>query len=104
MIYLHKNIDNRVITDSWTKYSPDIFEIYLDEQLLVEVDNLSTDVRFYEFILESTLLNDIQIREYELKIYSHQALVKKELVQIIDSSKDRTNTQIQNNITYKLYE
>lgn len=104
MIYLHKNIENEVITDSWTKFIPDVFEIYLDDVLLTTVDNLSTDVRYYEFILESILLNSLDIREYELKIYSHQALLKKELVQIVDSSKDRVNTQIQNEITYKIYE
>jgi len=104
MIYIHKNIENTIITDSWTKFIPDEFDIYLDDVLIVNVVNLSNDVRFYEFMLQPELTESLQIREYSLKIYSHQALLKKELVQVIDVSKDRINKQIQTEITYKIYE
>lgn len=104
MIYFHKNTQNTIKTDSWTKFIPPTIEIFLDDERIAIVDNISTDVRFYEFVLESAYIQFLQIREYTLRLYSSSALLKAELAQVVDSTKDPVNTQLENNITYKIYE
>lgn len=84
MIYLSKNNQTIVITDSVIDYIPEILDIYLDDVLIGNFENQSHHNFYFEFIVPKLELEE---KEYKMKIYSHYALLKEELVIVKDLSK-----------------
>lgn len=81
MIYLSKNNATIVITDNVVKLFPSKFDVYLDEVLIGNFNNLSHKAQYLKF--ECPKL-DLTEREYTMKIYFHDALIKEELVIVKD--------------------
>lgn len=83
MIYLSKNNQTNVLTDNVVSFIPDTVDVYLDEVLIGNFENLSTNDREINFIFPKVVLEE---REYIMKIYTHKALIKKELIIVKDLS------------------
>lgn len=84
MIYLSKNNETKVITDNVTNFSPENIDVYLDEILIGNFENLSTNDRELKFITPKLELTE---REYVMKIYSSNTLIKEELIIVKDLTK-----------------
>lgn len=100
MIYLSKNNQSEIVTDNVTDYSPEIIDVYLDDVLIGNFENLSTRVKYIKFLCPKL---DMQEKEYTMKIYSYGALLKQELVIVKDLSKF-TPKSVTNPKTIKMYE
>ena len=83
MIYLSKNNATTVTTDNVVNLEPSEFDVYLDDVLVGNFENLSTKIQYLKF--ECPKL-DMQEKEYIMKIYSNEALIKQELVIVKDLS------------------
>lgn len=84
MIYLSKNNQTNVLTDNVVNFIPDTVDVYLDDVLIGNFENLSTNNREINFVFPKIELEE---REYIMKLYTHQALIKKELIIVKDLSK-----------------
>ena len=84
MIYLSKNNQTNVLTDNVVDFIPDTVDVYLDDVLVGNFENLSTHNRLINFMMPETLLEE---REYIMKLYSNDILIKKELIVVKDLSK-----------------
>lgn len=86
MIYLSKNNATTVITDNVVNLVPSEFDVYLDEVLIGRFPNHSSKSQYLKF--ECPKL-DLVEREYIMKIYSNEALIKEELVIVKDLSESK---------------
>ena len=84
MIYLSKNNETKVITDNVTNFSPENIDVYLDEILIGNFENLSTNDRELKFITPKLELTE---REYIMKIFCSNTLIKEELIIVKDLTK-----------------
>lgn len=100
MIYLSKNNQSEIVTDNVTDSSPETVDVYLDDVLIGNFENLSTRVKYIEFLCPKL---DMQEKEYTMKIYSYDVLLKQELVIVKDLSKF-TPKSVTNPKTIKMYE
>ena len=82
MIYLSKEKQTEVITDNIVNFIPLQFDVYLDDVLIGEFENLSKSVNYLVFVIPAMKLEE---REYIMSLYNHKALIKKELVIVKDS-------------------
>lgn len=89
MIYLSKNNQVEVFTDNVVNFIPDVLDVYLNDVLLGSFDNLSDNEMYLRFIIPTL---DKQEMEYKMKIYTHKALIKEELVIIKNFRKDEIKT------------
>lgn len=103
MIYLAKNQDNYVISDSFTEYVPTSFDIYLDDDLIGSFANISTNTVYYTINIPVSATSGLQSREYNFKWVDNGATIKQELCMIKDFAgidiKAATKTK-----TLKMYE
>ena len=81
MIYISKNNRTKVITDNVSNFYPTKFDVYLDDNLLGEFDNLSTSKQYIIFELPKL---DLEEKEYNMKLVYYQATIKEELVIVKD--------------------
>ena len=89
MIYLSKNNQVEVFTDNVVNFIPDVLDVYLNDVLLGSFDNLSDNEMYLRFIIPTL---DIQEMEYKMKIYTHKALIKEELIIIKNFRKSEIKT------------
>lgn len=82
MIYIIKNQDNVVLTDSWINYIPEILNVYIDDVLIGEYINNSLTNSYISITIPSADLDNIQLKESKLKWFSNGVLLKEELVSI----------------------
>lgn len=83
MIYISKNNQTEIATDSLVNFIPDFLDIYLNDVWIGNFENISTSVLFIRFLIPYGL-TDYDEKEYNMKIYNHEALIKEELVIIHD--------------------
>lgn len=84
MIYISKNNQVEITTDNIVNFIPDFLDVYLDDIFIGQFENLSTDKLIYLTFIVPSL--DLEEREYQMTIYNHEALIKKELVIVKDFS------------------
>lgn len=100
MIYISKNNQVEITTDNIVNFKPDFLDIYLDDIFIGQFENLSDKLLYLTFIMPSL---EMEEREYQLKIYNNDALIKKELLIIKDFSNLEIKSVI-NEKTIKFYE
>lgn len=100
MIYISINNHQEITTDNITNYIPDILTVYLDDTLIGEFTNLSTKLIYLTFQLPAL---DLQEKEYIMKIYNHNALIKEEVV-IVKDFLNPTYKVVTNSKSIKFYE
>lgn len=100
MIYLSKNNSTEVITDNVADFIPESFEVYLDDVLIGEFDNLYPNGQYLMFNCPKLKLEE---KEYTMKIYTYGFLIKEELVIVKDLSKLQVKS-ITKPKTLKMYE
>ena len=86
MIYINKNQDTTVITDSIINYVPTVLSIYFDETLVGTYNNLSTDVNYIRFFMPVADTNGFVEKEYIMKIVTYSTTIKEELIIVKDNS------------------
>lgn len=100
MIYILTDDTIQYKTDSYLNYIPTDLTIYLDDKFICKIENESTD---NEFIIFTYYFCDLEVKEYKLKIYDGNFLVKEEL--IVVQSNDSFEFNSINNITnIKMYD
>ena len=82
MIYLINNRNNTITTESWLKYIPTDFLVYLDDVLVGTFLNESVYNEYITLTIPSSNLVNLQNKEYMLKIYHNLSLLKVELVTV----------------------
>lgn len=83
MIYLSKSSHTEVVTDSVTSLVPDKIDVYLDDVLIGNFENLSRLDKYIKFTLPKL---DLMEKEYTMKLYYSGTLIKEELVIVKDLS------------------
>lgn len=100
MIYISKNNQVEITTDNIVNFIPDFLDIYFDDIFIGQFENLSDKLLYLTFIIPSL---EMEEREYKMKIYNHQALIKMEIVVVKDFS-NLVIKSINNEKTIKFYE
>jgi hypothetical protein len=103
MIYLAKNQENYVISDSFTDYVPTSFDIYLDNDLIGSFANISTNTVYYTINIPSESIDGFQEKEYKLKWVDNGATIKQELCMIRNFADIEVKTATKTK-TLKMYE
>lgn len=88
MIYISRRQDTTIITDNVVEYTPKTLDIYLDDTLIGTYLNTSTSELYIRFLIPTADVINYQQREYKLKIVSYSALLKEELVIMVDNTKE----------------
>lgn len=101
MIYISKNNQVEITTDNIVNFIPDFLDVYFDDFFIGQFENLSTDKLIYLTFIVPSL--DLEEREYQMKIYNHEALIKQELVIVKDFSNLEIKS-INNTKEIKFYE
>ena len=81
MIYLSKNNATTVTTDNVVNLEPLEFDVYLDDVLIGTFENLSRKKQYLKFNCPKL---DLTEREYTMRIFYSQAMIKEELVIVKD--------------------
>lgn len=102
MIYLSKNNRTKVVTDNVSSFFPNKFDVYLDDNLLGEFDNLSTSKQY--IIFDIPKLDLLEEKEYMLKLVYHQATIKEELCIVKDLYEQQIKSIDNNSKNIKMYE
>ncbi len=102
MIYLSKNNQTIVLTDNIVDYSPGVIDVYLDDVLIGNFENQ------YQYHNSRKLLftfpnEELEEKEYIMKIYSNEELIKQELV-IVKDLTESTPKSVTNTKKIKMYE
>lgn len=85
MIYLVKNNgDQTFITDTISTYFPSLVDLYIDDINIGNYDNISTSSLYIKVVVPESVLDQLEEKEYILKIKSYGALLKEELCQVRD--------------------
>lgn len=100
MIYLSKNNQSEIVTDNVTDFNPETLDVYLDDVLIGNFENLSERSKYFRFVCPKL---DIMEKEYTMKIYSYGTLLKQELVIVKDLSEFKPKS-VTNPKTIKMYE
>lgn len=100
MIYISKNNQVEITTDNIVNFIPDFLDIYLDDIFIGQFENLSNKLLYLTFIIPAL---EMEEREYQMKIYNNEALIKQELVIVKDFSNLEIKSVI-NEKTIKFYE
>ena len=103
MIYITRNQNTTIITDSFVDYIPDYLDIYLDDALIGTYANISTTTLYMKWVIPVADINSYQEREYNMKIVNHGATIKQELVIVKDYTSE-TNYTITENKEIIFYE
>ena len=103
MIYLYKQNDNSLKTDSWLDYIPTTFNMYLDDVLVGEYLNTSIDPSYFVLAIPAVDIEGFQSKEYKLKLFTDGNLVKEELL-VIKFSTELEIKSINKSNTIKMYE
>lgn len=82
MIYLIKNQENIVLTDSWLNYIPEVLSVYIDDVLIGEFDNNSLINSYISITIPSVNIDDLQLKESKLRWFGNGVLLKEELCSI----------------------
>lgn len=101
MIYISKNNRTKVVTDNVANFYPTKFDVYLDDNLLGEFNNLSTSKQYIIFDIPKL---DLEEKEYMLKLVYHQATIKEELVIVKDLYEQQIKSIDNNSKNIKMYE
>lgn len=101
MIYISKNNQVEITTDNIVNFIPDFLDVYFDDIFIGQFENLSIDKLIYLTFIIPAL--DMEEREYQMTIYNHEALIKKELVIVKDFSNVEIKS-INNTKEIKFYE
>lgn len=101
MIYISKNNQVEITTDNIVNFIPDFLDVYFDDIFIGTFENLSTNKLIYLTLIIPAL--NLEEREYQMKIYNHEALIKKELVIVKDFSNVEIKS-INNTKEIKFYE
>ena len=101
MIYISKNNQVEITTDNIVNFIPDFLDVYFDDIFIGTFENLSANKLIYLTLIIPAL--NLEEREYQMKIYNHEALIKKELVIVKDFSNVEIKS-INNTKEIKFYE
>ena len=100
MIYLSKNNQTIVLTDNVVDYIPGVLDVYLDDVLIGNFENQYDNNRKLLFTFSSENLEE---KEYIMKIYSWGVLIKQELV-IVKDLTESTSKSVTSTKKIKMYE
>jgi hypothetical protein len=100
MIYLSKNNQTIVLTDNVVDYIPGVVDVYLDDVLIGNFENQYHNNRKILFTFPN---EELEEREYIMKIYSNEVLIKQELV-IVKDLTESTPKSVTNTKKIKMYE
>ena len=105
MIYIFKNANNEVTTDNCTDYIPGQVSIYLEDIKIGTYTNITTNLSFIRFIVPSTDLIDLELKEYKMIIRndSNATIIKTELISVKNDITPQF-TELINNKKEKFYE
>lgn len=85
MVYLVKNNGNQTLTtDTISTYIPKNVDVYVDDLFIGNYQNISNSSLYLTFVIPVDLINELEEKEYIIKLMSHGALVKSELAQVRD--------------------
>ena len=100
MIYLSKNNQTIVLTDNVVDYIPGVLDVYLDDVLIGNFENQYDNNRKLLFTFSSENLEE---KEYIMKIYSSGVFIKQELV-IVKDLTESTFKSVTSTKKIKMYE
>ena len=86
MLYLHKNNDNVILTDSVIDYIPSTLEISLDDESLGTYANESTYKNYILVTIPASVLTNIRNAEHQIKFSYYSQIIKQELCMVKDST------------------
>ena len=84
MIYIPKGQDSIITTDNVVDYIAGTLDVYLDEVKLGTFPNMSLSSDFIRFEIPAEVTNNMQQKEYTLKIRAFHRDIKTELVILKD--------------------
>lgn len=84
MIYISKDQSTVITTENVVDYVPMTLDVYLDEVKLGSYNNISNSRLYLVFEIPLEDISGYQEREYNMKITSHYATLKTELVYVKD--------------------
>jgi len=82
MIYLIKNQENIVLTDSWLNYIPEVLSVYIDDVLIGEFNNNSLTNSYISITIPSVNIDNLQLKESKLRWFGNGVLLKEEFCSI----------------------
>ena len=98
MLYIHKNNDNVILTDSVIDYIPSDLIISLDDELIGTYANESTYKNYLLVTIPAADIANISNAEHQIKFSYYGEIIKQELCMVKDSaaiepviSKTKTN-------------
>lgn len=98
MLYIHKNNDNIIMTDSVIDYIPSTLVISLDDELIGTFSNESTYKNYILVTIPAAAIANIRNAEHQIKFSYYSEIIKQELCMVKDStvieliiSKTKTN-------------
>lgn len=86
MLYLQKNAENSMITDSVVSYIPGNIQISLDNVIIGSYVNSSTDKNYFKLRIPASNLSEISNGEHKMKFIYVEEVIKEELCMIKDTS------------------
>lgn len=86
MLYLQKNTENSIITDSVISFIPGNIQIMLDNVIIGSYINASTDKNYFKLRIPAISLDEISNGEHKMKFIYVEEVIKEELCMIKDSS------------------
>lgn len=104
MLYLYKQQDTELITDSVIDYIPSALEIYIDNQLVGTYTNESLDVNYFIFNIPSGSIEQFSNSDHTLKYEYYEEIIKSELCTIKDLTIKETPTTVTKIKSIKYYE
>lgn len=81
MIYIITNQENVILTDSWFNYIPEVLNVYINDDLLGEFINESSDINYFKITIPE-IPSNFQLIESKLRWFSNGVLLKEELCSI----------------------
>lgn len=82
MIYFLKDRLNEMLTDNWRTDNPVSVKVLIDDTEIGTFDNHSIDAKVIALEIPGQLFDNIEAREYILKLYSGTTLIKEELCKV----------------------
>lgn len=104
MLYLQKNVDNTLMTDSVVDYIPTDLTVYLGTTLVGTFTNISTDKNYFILEIPSGSLTTLQNTEHKIKYIYHYETLKQELCVVKDQTTKATVQQYSKTKDVIIYE
>lgn len=86
MVYIYKGQDNVITTDSFVDYIPETLAVKLDETVIGNYTNESSDKNYFVITIPNLTIDGFQNCEYKLRYFYYNEMIKEELCIIKDLS------------------